>query len=93
MVTKDDALKTTYGITYDQYNEILMAQCGACAVCGNLEPSIDGRTGRSRRLGVHHDHDTGAVVALLCLPCNRGIGLLKDDSDLLMRAAMLQLGR
>lgn len=67
-----------YGITPAEYDRLLEEQAGRCRVCA-AEP--DGV------LDVDHDHDTGAVRGLLCRRCNRGIGLWKDDPELLRRAA------
>lgn len=33
-----------------------------------------------------HDHKTGQFRGVLCYGCNLGLGLLKDDTDLLARA-------
>lgn len=49
-----------------------------CAICGR-EPG-------SRRLHVDHCHETGLIRGLLCSRCNSGIGLLRDDPELLKTA-------
>ena len=88
---RDYHLRRIYGITLAEYDQLVMAQCGLCAVCGNPETKV--QHNRECRLSVHHDHETGRVVALLCAKCNRGMGLLSDDPALLNRAAELQMGR
>lgn len=69
-----------YGVSDEQYNEMLKRQHGRCAVCGG-KPE-----GRWELLNVDHDHKTGRTRGLLCGPCNRGLGQLRDDPNLLMRA-------
>ena len=71
-----------YGLTYATYVEMAAAQNWACAIC-HFVPSGEGRD----RLAVDHDHETGAVRGLLCQHCNRGIGQLHDDPDLLYAAS------
>ena len=61
-----------YRMTVDQFNAMVEAQDGVCAICG-------GPPQKRERLCVDHDHDTGAIRALLCGQCNSGIGLLGDD--------------
>lgn len=79
-------LRTTYGITPEQYQEMLAAQNGVCSICKQVEPTEHGRTGTQFRLAVDHCHDTGRVRGLLCQRCNRAIGLLGDSVDLLREA-------
>jgi hypothetical protein len=79
-------LKKQYGITVEQYEEMLAAQGGACAICGRTEDGIHPRTGKPRRLAVDHCHDTGRVRGLLCLACNSAIGLLRHDEEVLLLA-------
>ncbi len=74
-------LKNTYGITIEQYDEMLAAQGGVCAICGNAEADA-----RLYKLHVDHCHSTGKVRGLLCGACNRGIGNLGDDIDKLKSA-------
>jgi ribosomal protein L37E len=62
---QDHQLDQRYGIRCGDYWRLFEAQEGRCALCG-YEP-------RRWRLVVHHDHQTGAVVALLHFPCNRVI--------------------
>ncbi|QSM04369.1 hypothetical protein PROPHIGD43A-4_59 [Mycobacterium phage prophiGD43A-4] len=53
------------------------AQRGKCAICGDAPES----------LVVDHNHETGAVRGLLCNNCNRCLGLLKDNIEVLTSAA------
>ncbi len=61
-----------YGMTVPQYEALLVAQGGVCAVCRR-----SCKTGR--RLAVDHCHATGRIRGLLCSNCNRAAGLLGDD--------------
>lgn len=80
-------LKRKYGITVEQYDAMLAAQGGACAVCRGTE-SGDSRFGT---FAVDHDHVTGEVRALLCSNCNRAFGLLGEDVDVIMALASYAL--
>ncbi len=82
---RESKLPSMYGITGDQYNELLIAQDGLCRICGKQETKI--RHGRTVALAVDHCHATGRVRGLLCNKCNRAIGWLGDDPALLIRAA------
>lgn len=73
------ALLKSYGISMDEYREMLAGQGGVCAICGGVNK--DGR-----QLFVDHDHATGEVRGLLCNLCNRGIGNMRDSIELLQGA-------
>ncbi len=75
-------LETRYGITLDQYNELVQVQGGRCAICNKLPA---GTSHTSRRLAVDHDHATGTVRGLLCGLCNSTIGMIEDSPGLLDR--------
>jgi hypothetical protein len=81
---KSAQLKRLYGITIERYNEMLKAQDGVCAICGKAEGNEV--QGKAVSLAVDHDHVTGAIRALLCSNCNRGLGLFNDDIALLAKA-------
>jgi len=70
---RDYHLRTTYGITMDDYKELFDAQNGLCAICN--KPPVNGRN-----LDVDHDHETNEVRGLLCTSCNRVCGYL-DNKD------------
>ena len=71
-----------YGITSAEYDRLLAAQDGVCAICGT------GDEGRGRDfLHVDHCHKTGKVRGLLCFHCNAGIGHFKDETWRLRNAA------
>jgi hypothetical protein len=65
--------------TPELYEQLFSKQGGVCCICKRPPPA-------NRNLCVDHDHGTGAVRGLLCVPCNSGIGKLKDDVVLLERA-------
>lgn len=72
-------LKHAYGISLEQYAEMLVAQHGVCAVCKQPETWI--RNGILMRLQVDHDHTTGKIRGLLCRECNMSLGLLQDSVE------------
>ncbi len=53
------------GVTDADYERLLTAQGGHCALCPTKP--------KSRRLHVDHDHATGKVRGLLCYRCNRAL--------------------
>jgi hypothetical protein len=67
----------TYGLTLEEVEAMKAQQGGVCAICGT-EPE---------RWVVDHDHESGAVRGALCDTCNRALGLLKDNPDVLLSAA------
>lgn len=74
-------LKRNYGISLDEYHELVKQQNGVCAICKSPPPE-----GRKKRLSIDHCHNTGVVRGLLCDNCNRSLGLLKDSIDVLENA-------
>jgi len=76
---REGHLRRKYGITIGDYDAMLAAQRGGCAICGAPEPA----TGS---LHVDHDHATGAVRGLLCVRCNNALGQF-NESDALFQAA------
>lgn len=80
-------LKKRFGISLEQYAALLEEQDHVCKICGNAEKSVDHRTKQVRQLAVDHCHTKGHVRGLLCSDCNTAIGLLRDDPELLRKAA------
>jgi hypothetical protein len=75
-------IKKKFGITYEDYLEMLQKQDGRCSICG-----IDTPGDKHKHFAVDHDHKTGKVRSLLCSRCNCGIGHLNDDPVLIRKAA------
>ena len=76
-------LQTSFGISPEEYEEMLEAQDGVCVICGT-EPGSPRAYGR--RLAVDHEHQTGKVRRLLCGTCNRALGMMAENVDWLQRA-------
>jgi hypothetical protein len=68
-----------YGLTKEQFEQLIARQEWACACCKKSVAS-------QKDLVVDHCHKTGKVRGLLCQACNVGIGRLGDDIDGLLKA-------
>jgi hypothetical protein len=74
-------LMNSYGLTEDQYNEMLLSQGGGCLICGG--------TNGTRNLCVDHDHNCcpgvkscgNCIRALLCVGCNVAVGVVELKLD------------
>lgn len=73
-----------YGMSEDDYKQLLHQQGYACAICG---VSFGGVTGWTKTLHLDHCHTEGAPRAILCKRCNTGLGHWEDNPELLRRAA------
>lgn len=77
---KDKFLQTKFGITLNKYLSILLLQDNCCKICGlNMD-------NYSKYFDVDHNHENNQVRGLLCNRCNMGIGLLRDDFNLVKNA-------
>lgn len=76
-------IKSSYGLSADDYDRLFRDQCGRCAICMRTE---DSSTKKRRILHVDHDHMTGLVRGLLCNTCNVGLGNFRDAEWIIARA-------
>lgn len=73
--TKELRIKRLFNLSMEEYNLL----GNKCAICG--------RIGKTREVAVDHDHKTGETRGRLCITCNKGLALFRDDFDLLLNAA------
>lgn len=91
-------IKNNHGITIEEYEALLEAQGGHCAICPRTEPGGKGR------FHVDHDHAHNwahtkssqvscreCYRGLLCLRCNTALGLFSNDPDLLAAAMVYRM--
>lgn len=83
-------IEKTYGITLQQYEQMVQVQNQVCAICKQPESGI--RRNKKLPFCVDHCHGTGKIRGLLCIRCNLAIGNFDDDVDRL-RAAIDYLTR
>jgi|LakMenEpi03Aug12_release.lakeMendotaPanAssembly.Ray.scaffolds.fasta_scaffold1303032_1 hypothetical protein len=79
---RENTLKRKYGLTLDDYEKMLQEQNSSCAIC-----FVKMENTKKKYLCVDHNHLTGDVRSLLCDPCNTAIGLLKENQEVILRAA------
>lgn len=85
-IGRKSLLKRRFGITPQDYDAMLKAQGGVCAICGTADPSP------WEWLCVDHCHSTNTVRGLLCAHCNNMLGHARDKPETL-RAAISYLER
>jgi hypothetical protein len=76
---RDYWLRSTYGLTLEEYNILHESQAGLCAVCH--KPETRHRHGKVLPLVVDHCHVTNQFRGLLCHACNVSLGLLSENPD------------
>ena len=81
MSNRNSYLKRTYGLTEEDYNNLLEKQGGGCAICGKTKEQ------EGKYLAVDHDHKTLEVRGILCHYHNKYTVGRHRDADLLRRVA------
>lgn len=82
---KAHGLRKSFGMELYEYEDMHAKQNGRCAICDNPETHMRG--GFPIWLAVDHNHTTGAIRALLCGDCNKGIGNFRESPERLRAAA------
>lgn len=81
---QDSVLLRKYHITTVEQEAQLYKQNYKCAICKTTEPG-----GRYNKWHTDHPHNGRiGIRGLLCSNCNLGLGMFKDDSELLITAAL-----
>ena len=69
------ARKRRYGLSQKDFDNIVMLQGNACAVCENMfKPN--------QKMHVDHNHETGKVRGITCHRCNLFIGYMEKSPGL-----------
>jgi hypothetical protein len=75
-------LKHNYGLTYEEYEKMLVDQNQMCAICN--KPFDESRTFTSP--AVEHDHTTMKVRGIVHQRCNVMLGYAQEDTTILQGA-------
>lgn len=79
---RKNQIKRRYGITYNEYLEMILKQGNKCKIC-EFQFTNDKMGGKPF---IDHCHNTGKVRGILCHSCNIAIGNLKDSVELMEKA-------
>jgi|ERR1700676_714448 len=78
---RNSAYKYVFGVDLEYVTQKLHSQEGKCSICSKPLNSSTGGT----KPQLDHDHSTGMLRDLLCVRCNRVLGLVGDSVELLMK--------
>lgn len=83
---RERILSKKYNISSIIYDEMLKAQENKCAICNQEETSTHSKKYNNiiKRLAVDHNHNTGKVRKLLCARCNKILGAVNEDINILL---------
>lgn len=82
---RKSSLKFLYGLSQDQYDALMIAQCNCCALCHTDNP---GRGSRGHWM-VDHCHKGKHVRGLLCHKCNTLLGSYEALMERIGESALL----
>lgn len=83
---RDRYLRNTYKLSLEEFNALLAAQGGGCAICSATEGHLHPITSEPVALAMDHSKETGQNRGILCHPHNRALGLFNHDIALLREA-------
>jgi len=72
-LNKHNSLSKHYGIGLEDYKKLYNEQEGKCKICQEYFDILD----------VDHCHTSNKIRGLLCSTCNSGLGMFKDNIELL----------
>ena len=84
-------IKHRYGITQEQYDQMVAERGNKCDVCGEPPSDKNTRAHWNAKLCIDHDHKTGKVRGLLCNDCNLAVGYGKTPAILESAGRYLRL--
>ena len=83
-VYRNNYLKRTFNMSLGDYDKLLKNQNGLCAICG--QPETQKIKNKIKSLAIDHNEETGVIRSLLCMSCNIGLGMFRENIDILKNA-------
>jgi hypothetical protein len=80
---RDTKLKQAYGVGIEYFDAKLKEQGNVCAGCGRNVKSV--WRGKVVQMALDHCHKTGEPRGVLCIKCNRALGLLEESVETMKR--------
>ena len=81
---KDSRLRREYQITLEEWNKVYEYQGRCCAICTRSK----GTSGKPLLMATDHCHFFGNLRGILCVTCNKGLGIFRDNLDNMKNAVL-----
>jgi hypothetical protein len=79
---RDTKLRQADGVGVAYFEEKLKEQNGVCGCCKKNRKTL--WRGKEVRMALDHDHETGKPRGILCIKCNRALGLLEEKQETIL---------
>jgi Recombination endonuclease VII len=83
---RDNQRRHKYGISPEEYKQMLDEQNSCCAICDEDLITDLTREQYTHKAVVDHCHITEKVRGILCTRCNQALGLFRDSPEILKNA-------
>jgi len=82
---RDLKLKQAYGVGSEYFDSKLKEQGNVCGSCKQSVKTI--WRNKEIKMALDHDHKNGKPRGVLCIKCNRALGLLNDNLEIIFGLA------
>lgn len=85
---RESRFRKKYGLSCEEVDAMFADANGICRICEReMKKGVGNHIAPGEVACVDHDHDTGAIRGMICSMCNNGLGLFRDNPQILESAA------
>jgi hypothetical protein len=86
-IQRNKYFKYKHDISFGDVERMFASQKGCCPICGR-QMTLEIGYSKNNRAVIDHSHKTSKRRGLICFSCNVGLGMFRDDIDILISAVV-----